>query len=78
MSEQYEQAARVVLVKPDDILVFSRVRTLEPEDIERSLPRLKEVTGVRTILFFEDDVDISAIPIAQLRALLDEREAADA
>ena len=55
--------ARVVLVKPGDILIFGNVGDFDPGDnFSAALTTVKECLGLAHIVVFEADIDLAAIP----------------
>jgi hypothetical protein len=63
--------ARIVLVKPGDVLILGNV-TLPPdgdalETFHVSLGKLRETLGLEHILVFEDDIDLAVQASAEVR-----------
>ena len=56
--------ARVVLVKPGDVLIFGNVGAVDEERFRPLGTELKEVTGVRLVVAFSDDIDLAAVSAA--------------
>lgn len=54
------ESARIVLVKPGDVLIFGNVSVdLDSPLIAAAMTQLKETFGLAHILLFEDDIDIA-------------------
>lgn len=55
---------RVVLVKPGDLLIFGNVGSAcyDAESLNILGARLKELLGISYVVFFEDDIDLAAVP----------------
>ncbi|MBM7518285.1 hypothetical protein [Nocardioides nitrophenolicus] len=53
---------RVVLVKPDDVLVFGNIGPANTEVMSELGERIKAVTGASLVVFFADDIDLAAVP----------------
>lgn len=53
-------AARIVLVKPGDVLIFGNV-TVDVDDpvLTETMTSLKEMLGLAGVLIFDDDIDLA-------------------
>lgn len=60
MRPAVSEAARIVLVKPGDVLIFGNV-SVAPDSplMTAAMTQLKEVLGLAQILVFEDDIDLA-------------------
>jgi hypothetical protein len=61
-------SARVVLIKPGDVLLIGNVGELTDEAIQQAGPvvaALKDTLGLAEVLIFEADIDLAAVTPAQ-------------
>ena len=59
---------RLVIVKPGDVLVLANVGPLGGNlpDLPDLLTALRDELGLRHILIFERDADLSVVPVSEL------------
>jgi hypothetical protein len=66
---------RVVLVKPGDVLCFGNVGHMRPEALDRisaAMAPLKEDLGLREVLAFDEDIDLTVVAGGSVAAVLNE------
>jgi hypothetical protein len=54
-------ASRIVLIHPDDVLVFGNIGDFDPDVIKNIGKELREDLGIKRVMFFEDDVDVTVV-----------------
>lgn len=59
--------ARVILLKPGDLLLIGNTGVIEPEAMQAAAPQiaaLKDTLGLAGIAVFEGDIDLAAVTTA--------------
>lgn len=59
LDDLHREQMKVVHLQPDDVLIFSNVGDLDPEDI--NLDALKTALGGRTLVFFHGPIDLDQL-----------------
>lgn len=54
--------ARVVLVKPGDVLILGNVGTGSVAQLQDLLPAFKDALSLAYVVVFEGDIDMAAVP----------------
>lgn len=72
------EEVRVLLIKKGDVLLIGGVDVGEQhqEEVMGALSAFKDLTGIRAVALFLDDIDIAGLTADQLRGLLAEAEGA--
>ncbi|MDR7336821.1 hypothetical protein [Glycomyces lechevalierae] len=55
------ERATVVHLQPSDVVVFSNVGDVDPEQCGTAIERLKEALGGKTLVFFHGPIDITTL-----------------
>jgi hypothetical protein len=66
---------RVVLIKPGDVLLIGGVNFASGEHIGETMTHFKEMTGMRGLVLFAEEIQLDTLTSDDLRELLARSEA---
>lgn len=54
--------SRILLVQPDDVLLIGHAGNCDPEAVNAAAHALKDALGLRHVVVFAEDIDMTLLP----------------